>query len=190
VSQHSSLTAGGLSAWTNVIEQCGADQTCRFNARVEVGFGTMASTEANELRSYWVYRYHRTAFAAMPAFAELNRDMLCISRSADSAQFLADRNAYANEFVQRANFQATYDGLSNQQYVDTLSMNAGVVLPNRDQLINDLDTGAKTRAQVLREIVESQQVSRSARWLTEVPSGALVGSEEARCVLTEEMSTE
>jgi serine protease len=150
--------ASGLSAWTNVIEQCGADQTCRFNARIEVGYGNMASPEANEYRSYWVYRYHRVAFGALPTFTELNRDMLRISRSADTAQFLANRNAYANEFAQRANFQAMYNGLSNQQYVDTLSANAGVTLPNRDQLINDLNAGAKTRAQVLREIVESPQV--------------------------------
>ncbi len=156
--QYREADAGGLSAWTNIIEQCGADQTSRFNASIEVGYGTTASSEANEYRSYWVYRYHRTAFAAMPTFAELNRDMLRISRSADSAQFLANRNAYANEFLQRANFQATYNGLSNQQYVDTLSANASVTLPNRDQLINDLNTSAKTRAQVLREIVESPQV--------------------------------
>lgn len=51
-----------------------------------------------------------------------------------------------------------YDSLSNQQYVDTLSANPGVTLPNRDQLINDLNTSAKTRAHVLREIVDSSQV--------------------------------
>lgn len=159
--QYREADANGYSGWTAVIDQCGTDEQCRQNARVEVAFGHMASTEASEYRAYWIYRYLRTASGVMPTFVEFNRDVLRISRSADSTQFLANRDAYANEFVQRADFRARYDGLSNQAYVDTLSANAGATLPNRDQLINDLNSGAKTRAQVLREIVESLQVFNS-----------------------------
>jgi hypothetical protein len=43
-------------------------------------------------------------------------------------------------------------------YVDALLRTVGVTLPNRDALINDLAEGRKSRAQVLREIVESKQV--------------------------------
>jgi hypothetical protein len=35
---------------------------------------------------------------------------------------------------------------------------AGVTISNRDQLVNNLNSGAQTRAQVLRTIVESQPV--------------------------------
>ena len=40
--------------------------------------------------------------------------------------------------------------------MDRLIANAGVTIPNRDQLVADLNSGAKTRSQVFREIVDSQ----------------------------------
>jgi subtilisin family serine protease len=159
--QYREADAGGYSTWIGIMNQCGADETCRQNARVDVAFGHMASTEASEYRAYWVYRYLRTAYGIVPTYYDFNRDVLSISRSADSTQFLAARDAYAMTFVERSEFHARYDGLSNAAYVDTLSANAGATLPNRDQLINDLNSGAKTRAQVLREIVESLQVFNS-----------------------------
>ena len=48
--------------------------------------------------------------------------------------------------------------MSNSQYVDGLESNAGVTLPNKAQLIAALDVGTMTRAQVLRNVVESQVV--------------------------------
>jgi len=159
--QYREADANGYATWVGILDQCGADEGCRQTQRVEVAFGHMASTEASEYRAYWVYRYLRTAFGAVPTFYDFNRDVLSISRFADSAQFLAARDAYAAAFVERPQFHAVYDGLSNAAYVDTLSANAGATLPNRDQLVNDLNSGAKTRAQVLREIVESLQVFNS-----------------------------
>ena len=159
--QYRDPDAGGYSGWTGVIDQCGADETCRQSARVDVGYGNMASSEANDYRSYWIYRYLKTAFGTLPLYSDFNGGMLSISRSADSAQFLAARDAYAAAFTDRGDFHAKYDGMSNAAYVDTLSSNAGTTLPNRDQLVSDLDTGAQTRAQVLREVVESSQVFNS-----------------------------
>lgn len=159
--QYREADANGYAGWTSVINQCGADETCRQNARVDVANGHMASSEANEFRTYWVYRYLKTAFGTMPTFYEFNRDVLSISRSADSTQFLAARDAYAAAFAERSEFHARYDGMSNAAYVDTLAADAGATLPNRDQLVSDLDSGAKTRAQVLREVVESPQVFNS-----------------------------
>jgi hypothetical protein len=63
-----------------------------------------------------------------------------------------------NAFVQRPDFRSRYDSLGNAQYVDALLSTARVTIPNRDQLINNLNTGAQTRAQVLRAIVESPTV--------------------------------
>ena len=55
--QYRDPDAGGYSGWSNVIDQCGADETCRQSARVDVGYGNLASSEANDYRSYWIYRY-------------------------------------------------------------------------------------------------------------------------------------
>jgi hypothetical protein len=47
------------------------------------------------------------------------------------------------------------------QFVDTLNTNAGNALSQseRDQLVNDLSTSAKTRAQVLRAVAEDPDLN-------------------------------
>jgi len=64
-----------------------------------------------------------------------------------------------NSFVQRQEFKNRYDGLSNSAYVDALETNAEVTLANKAVLVAALDGNQKTRAEVLREIVELQSVT-------------------------------
>ena len=66
---------------------------------------------------------------------------------------------YTDSFVERQEFKNRYDGLSNSAYVDALELNAEVTLVDKAALVTALDTNQKTRAQVLREIVESQSVT-------------------------------
>lgn len=56
----------------------------------------------------------------------------------------------------------SYAGLSDGQFVDTLNHNAGFVLsqPQRDQLVGDLSTQTKTRAQVLRAVAENAALAQ------------------------------
>ncbi|MEP6707534.1 MAG: DUF4214 domain-containing protein, partial [Pyrinomonadaceae bacterium] len=54
------------------------------------------------------------------------------------------------------------DSLSNTQYVDTLIAHTGVAYPNRNQMITDLNTSTKTRAQVLGDIVDASQFVQNA----------------------------
>lgn len=51
-------------------------------------------------------------------------------------------------------FKATYDGLSNAAYVNTLYANAGIVPPQAEQaaLVARLDNASQTRAGVLLQI--------------------------------------
>ena len=69
------------------------------------------------------------------------------------------KTAYADLFVQRQEFKNRYDGLSNAAYVDALETNAEVTVPGKAALVAALDANQKTRAQVLREIVELQSVT-------------------------------
>ena len=66
--------------------------------------------------------------------------------------------AYTDAFVQRLDFKNRYDALSNTDYVNALETNAEVTLTNKAALVDALNTNQKTRAQVLREIVELQSV--------------------------------
>jgi len=61
------------------------------------------------------------------------------------------------EFVERSRFATAFPlSLTPAQFVDTLNTNAGGPLSTseRNQLVSDLTSGAKTRAQVLRAVAE------------------------------------
>src|SRR5262249_862028 len=53
--------------------------------------------------------------------------------------------------------------MTSAQYVDSLNANAGVALSSseRDQLVNELTNGVKTRAQVLRAVVDDADFTRA-----------------------------
>lgn len=53
--------------------------------------------------------------------------------------------------------------MTSAQFVDSLNANAGGALSisERDQLGNELSSGAKTRAQVLRAVAENEQFTRA-----------------------------
>ena len=79
-------------------------------------------------------------------------------------QLEANQAAYFNEFVQRPNFVATYaPTMTSAQYVDSLNANASGALSSseRDQLVQELSSGAKTRAQVLRAVAENAEFTRA-----------------------------
>jgi hypothetical protein len=72
-----------------------------------------------------------------------------------------NKQSFAAEFAQRARFTTAFpSSMTAAQFVDTLNANAGKPLSpaERDQLVNDLSSGAKTRAQVLRSIAEHANV--------------------------------
>ncbi len=72
-----------------------------------------------------------------------------------------NKQIYATEFVQRPRFTTAFPAnMSAAQFVDTLNANAGNPLSTseRDQLVNDLISNAKTRAQVLRAVAEDSDL--------------------------------
>ncbi|HEY9405049.1 MAG TPA: DUF4214 domain-containing protein [Pyrinomonadaceae bacterium] len=141
----------GFNSWVNLLRNCPAGDT-RCD-RIEVSAAFFRSIEF-QLKGFFVIRYHLAAFGRLPTYREFVRDTQRIN-GATSQDVFANLTAYSNEFVARHDFKEIYDALSNAAYVDRILQTAGITLPNRDQLVNDLNAGTKTRAQVLREIVES-----------------------------------
>jgi hypothetical protein len=75
-----------------------------------------------------------------------------------------NKAAFADKFVQRARFVAAYPlSMTPAQFVDKLNLNAGNPLSQaeRDQLVADLTSNAKTRAQVLRAVADDQDLKNS-----------------------------
>ncbi|HEX8457508.1 MAG TPA: Calx-beta domain-containing protein [Pyrinomonadaceae bacterium] len=157
----------GFNAWVNVLTTC----PNRFNTdpnnsasvrcdRISVSASFFLSTEF-QIRGASVIRAYLAAYGRLPTFQEFIRDLSAVGGATDE-EATANRARYPDDFVQRPEFGAIYDSLSNTAFVDRLLANAGVTLPNRAALISDLNSGVKTRAQVFNEIVDSSQFASAA----------------------------
>jgi len=72
-----------------------------------------------------------------------------------------NKQAFTAAFVQRSRFLSAFpSSLTAPEFVDRLNANAGNPLSSteRNQLVNDLSTNAKTRAQVLRAVAEDEDL--------------------------------
>jgi len=83
---------------------------------------------------------------------------IVVNDALDPAVINANKQAFVNQFVMRAEFMATYPAsMSNQQYVDTLFGKTGVVPTSgeRQALIDELNANApNARASVLFKVVD------------------------------------
>ena len=125
--------------------------------RVHVSSGFFLSDEFRG-RGYFAYRFYEVAFDRRPLYAEFVPDMAQVGGAQSPQSEILSKAAYTDAFAQRAEFTNRYNGLSNSAYVNALEQNAEITLSNKAGLIAALDANQKTRAQVLREIVESKAV--------------------------------
>jgi len=147
----------GFTGWQNVINNCApGDIACD---RIHVSRNFYQSPEFQQ-RGYFVYRFYPVSFGRKPDYAEFVPDLARVSGFLNDAQLEAAKVAFVNDFMARPIFASTYNSLNDTQYVDALIATAGVTLTNRQALIDALSAGTKTRAQVLREIVEGSEVSQ------------------------------
>ena len=151
----------GFANWVSTLTNCPNGGLGEFDNpqcdRVHVSAGFYLSLEFQG-RGYWAYRYYDAALGRRPLYTEFIPDMQKVGGAQSPEQETASKNQYMNDFVQRPEFKAIYDGLSNQGYVDKLEQTAGVALSNKATLVNALNTATQTRAQVLRTVIESQPV--------------------------------
>jgi hypothetical protein len=125
--------------------------------RVHVSAGFYLSLEFQG-RGYFAYRFYDAALGRRPLYTEFIPDMQKVGGAQSPEQEVISKNQYMNDFVQKPEFKAIYDGLSNQGYVDKLEQTAGVTISNKADLVAALNGGTQTRAQVLRTFVESTPV--------------------------------
>jgi hypothetical protein len=165
----------GMAFYLNILNGCQAnDVECIKFTRGALSANFFRSPEFQRKGSYVMYLYmvsigQRPATVAelndpskveRPHYAEFMADLGAISVPNDDPTLTEQKKvALTDAWVQRAEFKAKYDALSNAQYVQALVNLAGVTIPNQAQLVSDLNGGLKTRAQVLRNIAESTQVN-------------------------------
>ncbi|MGH9941637.1 MAG: DUF4214 domain-containing protein, partial [Pyrinomonadaceae bacterium] len=135
-----------------------------------------------QLKGLYVYLFYRAAFGyrvadglVLPAYSEIVTDLRAVT-GRDTADLHQKRAAFAEAFVQRPEFVTAYGGLTNQAYVDALLGRYNLpqittedpatpegttqVVLTRQQLVEQLASGALSRARVLRALVQSDELSR------------------------------
>ncbi len=146
----------GLAGWTSTINNCApGDTNCD---RIHVSQLFFQSAEFQD-RGYFVYRFYPVAFGRKPDYAEFVADLARVSGFLDNNQLEAAKVQFIADFMARPAFASAYNGLTNQQYVDALLNTAAVTLSSRQAMIDGLNNSTLTRAQVLRQIVESSAVA-------------------------------
>ena len=151
--------AEGLAFWTNQITSCGSDAQCVEARRVDVSASFFLSIEFQET-AYLLYLMQKESFATMPKYATFMHDLQEVSRgvivnSPGWQQKLADnQHQFADTWINRPEFKAAYDALSNDAYVNALYQNAGIVPPQaeKDKLVAALNTASMNRSAVLLEV--------------------------------------
>lgn len=176
----------GLNFWVNNITSCGTNAGCIEGKRIDTSAAFFLSIEFQQT-GYLVERAYKTAYGddtktstlggsthniSVPIvrFTEFLNDVqllgrgLVVGQAGWENQLESNTVNYFNAFVQTARFTTKYPStISANSYVSTLNTNAGSPLSSSEvtTLSNEVASGAKTRAQALRQIAENGNLSRS-----------------------------
>lgn len=145
----------GFAAWTQLLNTCAPGNTSCDRLAIAGGF--YGSPEFRE-RVYFIYKFYSATLGRKPNYDEFMNDRARVSGFLNANELEQARLDFIANFMNRPEFRSIYDLTTNTQFVDTISFRAGVTLANRDALIAQLQSGQKTRAEILRAIVEGPEV--------------------------------
>jgi hypothetical protein len=139
----------GFNYWTNILNGCGTDPSCLNSVRIEISSRFFIELEFQRT-GFYVIRLWQAAYGRFPTFSEFMIDRRQVQNTDES------RALFASNFVQRSSFTSIYGGLSNTDYVNKLFDSAGLTPYGSERAaeIQALNSGTKTRAQVLQDVVE------------------------------------
>ncbi|HEX8458401.1 MAG TPA: SBBP repeat-containing protein [Pyrinomonadaceae bacterium] len=162
--------AMGFAQWVAVLNNCGAESGDRGRNpscdRVAVSSGFFRSDEYLQVKGYFAYRFYEVAFDRRPTYVEFARDLQRLTGTT-AEDTLARMTAFTDEFTQRPEFVNAYPADQTlSAYVDALFTKAEI--GDRQSITRQDNTtltraqladGSRTRASILREIVESREVA-------------------------------
>jgi hypothetical protein len=148
----------GFDDWVRVLNNCPDVHHNPACDRATVSSAFFRSQEFQTKGSF-VYRFYKVSLGRAPSYLEFVRDLNSVT-GATAEEVVRKKAAFTDAWVQRAEFRLRYDGLRDPDaFVDKLLQTEGVALGGtgavtRETLIEDLRAGRKTRAGVVRAIVE------------------------------------
>lgn len=166
--------AGGLAFWSGQITQCGTNQACIDDRRINVSAAFFLSIEFQET-GYLVYKLYKAGYGNIPGapvpltYGEFLPDSQQIALDVQvgigtwQAKLESNKVAFTNDFVNRTRFSTAYlTTLTPAQFVDALITNAGFTATpaERQSFIDEFGTATTTvntaaRARALRRIAEN-----------------------------------
>jgi CSLREA domain-containing protein len=165
---------GGQAFWAARLDECGGDAACLDRRRVDVSAAFFLSIEFQNT-GYFVIRVNKAALGDQPRVPsyfdfldeaqEVARGVI-VGQPGFEAVLEANKQRYAERFVQRAAFQAAHGGQTAAQFVDSLFANAGVTptAQERDAAVTAFGAGgAAGQAAALRSVADSDSVTSKTR---------------------------
>ncbi|HEV2801213.1 MAG TPA: DUF4394 domain-containing protein [Pyrinomonadaceae bacterium] len=152
----------GLAAWINVLRRCPNIYDDPLCNRVTVSSAFFRSLEFQD-KGYFIYRYYKVGLNGQrPRYVNFLRDVRRLDGQT-AEEIAAQKNAFAADWVTRRSFTELYDETSSPRvFLNDLVAFNGLKLSSaeKESLIADMEAGRKTRADVVRHIVELPQVLR------------------------------
>ncbi|HEX8146697.1 MAG TPA: hypothetical protein VF591_05930, partial [Pyrinomonadaceae bacterium] len=162
-----------LSFWTGQMTNCGNPnpEVCRVN----VSAAFFLSIEFQQT-GYLAYRAHKAAFGNLQgkpvpiSREEILQDTQVVANGlvvgADGWEQKLGQNkqAYFDQLAGSGRFTALYpQAMTAEAYVDALNQNAGGALSTgeRNALVAELKSNAKTHAQALRQVAEDEDLTKA-----------------------------
>jgi subtilisin family serine protease len=152
--------ADGLGYWSGELGKCGTDPACLTTRRGGVSAAFFIENEF-QLTGSFVYRLYKGALGRQLSYTEFTTDRSLVA--GNSADLNASKAAFADAFVQRAEFTQKYLGQNNADaFVDaliaTVKASSGADLSSqRATLISTYNTGGSTdqsRSLTVRAAIE------------------------------------
>jgi hypothetical protein len=159
----------GFNFWSDQILSCGADEACVERRTINVSAAYFLSIEFQHTGGL-VDGLYRASYGRAPRFGEFMPDSgiagrdVVVGRAGWQALLEANKQAFIDAWVDRAEFHAAYDGLANSAFVDALLAHTGGGFNgDREALVSGLNNGTMTRAAALRQVVENEGFIQAKR---------------------------
>ncbi|MDQ6653184.1 MAG: DUF4214 domain-containing protein, partial [Acidobacteriota bacterium] len=162
----------GFQAWLNVLNTCSDVNNNPACDRLTVSSSFFGSDEFR-LKGFYVFLFYKVALNRLPTYDEVIFDMRQVTGQTPEEVYMK-RARLAQTFVQRQEFITVYGGMNNSQFVAALLTPYGVTSINTTDpanpdtgpqvtltqaaLVDQLTSGALSRPQVLRAVVQSREV--------------------------------
>ena len=148
----------GLDYWSDEISRCGTNDACLRERRIGVSAAFFVEQEFQQT-GFVIYRLNSAALGLIPSYTNFMTERNTLQ---GGGQTFDRTHAYVKQFVQNDAFiQAYPESMTAADFVNKLFNTAGLTGTSynvaRQQAIQALQDGSKSRAEVLLDVIEIPQ---------------------------------